>query len=407
MKKTENYLKKLIQEMPEPHRELDFVGEEKGKVILFEGVPRKRERLKYTAAAACMLLLAASVPVVAQIPFITERMQAMPKEEIQDLADMTNGQAINADLFSRPLSVEERIRMEVVREDYINGIFPKEEIVMVSGEEEAAADFYYNRDTGMFFLPESRDLTDQELAQLVDFHYKRDYSLQAQVAPEDMAVPAFESVEPASDMTIPETHKTLIKDWMTALGISDLDSDVLELKEILTNIYDDRIPRYIYNYQTSDGNFKFVFDGDSVFYIERTVEAAETDNQTDVAMAKIEFLDNTESYELIKNALETMGSTLEIMDGEEFVVNSAWYYVNTDLEGNLFGGNYGYLFVCDEDKACLVFCKYGDTCPYMFIPTSPFPYLDMTEGKVFDDIVYEVIALDVDTGQIQASLGEI
>lgn len=404
MKKTEDHLRKLIQEMPEPRRELDFSGEGNDKIIFMEEAPRKRGRLKFTVAVLCVLLLAASIPVVARIPFIMERMQAMPEEEVQDLADMTNSQKIEADLFSRPLSVEERIRMEVVREDYINGIFPEEEIVMVSGEEEATSDFYYDRDTGMFFLPESRDLTDGELAQLLDFNYKRDYSLQAQQTPAFTGTPAFESVGPASDMIIPEAHETLIKDWMTALGISVPDQGVMELQEILTNIYDDRIPRYIYNYQLSDSTFRFVLDGDSIFYIKRTEETAETDGRADMAIAKMEPLNDSESYKLIKDVLETMGGTLEIMDGEGFVVNSAWYYVNTDMEDNLFNGSYGYLFVCDEERACLVLCKYGDTCPYEFIPTSPYPYLNMAggdAGTVIDDIVYEVIAMDVETGQVK------
>lgn len=404
MKKTEKYLKKLIQEMPEPRRELDFADEENGRVIFIEETSRKRGCLRYTIAASCVLLLVAAMPVVARIPSIMERMQAMPKEEVQDLADMINSQEIDVDLFSRPLSQEERTRMEVVREDYINGIFPEEEIVMVSGEEGAAVDFYYDRDTGMFFLPESRDLTDGELAQLVDFNYKRDYSLQAQQTPAVTAAPAFESVGPVSDMMIPETHKTLIKDWMTALGIPDSEPGTLELQEMLTNIYEDSIPRYIYNYQISDSSFRFILDGDSVFYIKRTKGTTETDDQADMAVAKMEPLGDTESYRLIKDVLETMGSTLEIMDGEEFVVNSAWYYVNTDLEGNLFGGSYGYLFVCDEERACLVFGKYGDACSYEFIPSSPFPYLNMAGGdvaNVIDGIVYEVIALDVETGRVK------
>lgn len=404
MKKTENYLKKLIQEMPEPCRELDFSDEGNGKSIFIEEPPRKRGHLKFTVAVSCVLLFAVSMSVVARISFITERMQAMTEEEIQDLADMTNSQKIDADLFSRPLSVEEKTRMEVLREEYINGIFPEEEIAMVSGEKEATADFYYDRDAGMFFLPEFRELTDGELAQLLDFNYKRDYSLQAQQTPAVTTSPAFERVEPVSDMMIPESHKTLIKDWMTALGIPNPDSGALELEKILSNIYDNRIPRYIYNYQVSDSSFRFILDGDSVFDMRRTEGTMETDNQADMAVAKMDPLDNTESYKLIKDVLEAVGNTLEIMDGEEFVVNSAWYYVNTDLEGNLFGGNYAYLFVCDEERACLVFCKYGDTCPYEFIPTSPFPYLNMAGGDmgtVINDIVYEVIALDVDTGQVK------
>ena len=79
-------------------------------------IPRKQMHLKYIVIASCMLLFAVSMSVVAKIPFIAERMQAMPKEEVQSLADMTNSQEINADLFSRPFSDAERNRIDSIRE---------------------------------------------------------------------------------------------------------------------------------------------------------------------------------------------------------------------------------------------------------------------------------------------------
>ncbi len=134
-------------------------------------------RTKYIFAAACILVLLISVPVAAKLPFVAERMQTMPQAEVQELADMTNALDIQADLFSRPFSEEERVRMESIREEYENGIFPDEDILIVSGNEQTDMDFYYNRDTGMFILPDLRELTDEELRQYIDFFYKRGHLL--------------------------------------------------------------------------------------------------------------------------------------------------------------------------------------------------------------------------------------
>lgn len=87
-----------------------------------------------------------SVPVAAHIPYISERMQTLSNKEIQNLSDMTQQQMTELDLFSRPLSREERIRMEAVRQEYENGIFPKGEILIVSGDEQIDIDYYYKRD---------------------------------------------------------------------------------------------------------------------------------------------------------------------------------------------------------------------------------------------------------------------
>ena len=86
MKKTEKYLKKLIDEMPGYNGDIHFSMNSEG---LGSGKKRgKGFQIKYSFAAICVLILLISVPVAAKLPFVTERMQAMPQEEVQDLADM-------------------------------------------------------------------------------------------------------------------------------------------------------------------------------------------------------------------------------------------------------------------------------------------------------------------------------
>ena len=113
MKKTEKYLKKLIDEMPEYNGDIHFSVDSD----CIDPVKKRGNRfqIKYSFAAVCVLILLISVPVAAKLPFVTERMQAMPQEEVKDLADMYNALHIPADLFSRPFSEEERVRMKSIR----------------------------------------------------------------------------------------------------------------------------------------------------------------------------------------------------------------------------------------------------------------------------------------------------
>ncbi|MCH5248275.1 MAG: hypothetical protein J1E98_00005, partial [Lachnospiraceae bacterium] len=140
MKKTEKYLKKLIDEMPEYYGDIHF-SMDSGCI---DPVKKRGNRfqIKYIFATICIPILLISVPVAAKLPVVKERMQAMPQAEVQDLADMTNSQKIHADLFSRPFSDAERKRMDSIWEEYENGIFPNEDILIVSGNEQTDVDFY-------------------------------------------------------------------------------------------------------------------------------------------------------------------------------------------------------------------------------------------------------------------------
>ena len=230
MKKTEKYLKKLIDEMPEYNGDIHFPMDNEGS-----GSVKKRGngfQIKYSFAAVCILILLISVPVAAKLPCVTERMQALPQEEVKDLADMYNALHIPADLFSRPFSEEERVRMKSIREEYKNGVFPDEDILIVSRNEQTDVDFYYNRDTGMFFLPDSRELTDEELRQYIDFSYKVDYSLQTQYALENHASEENENNYDITDLEVPEEHKEFIQACLMVLGINDSELANLHIEKV-------------------------------------------------------------------------------------------------------------------------------------------------------------------------------
>lgn len=142
---------------------------------------------KYGIAACivCVIMLS-SVPVAAKISdYVKERMSKMSEQEQEQYRQtnnpekLTNEHETEAIRYSRDMSEEETARYHELAAKYKNeGLFPEEEMPMIDKLEDNAeinSILYevYNRE---FFLPE-RDLTDEELLQIVDFFHKLDYSI--------------------------------------------------------------------------------------------------------------------------------------------------------------------------------------------------------------------------------------
>ncbi len=388
MKKTEKYLKKLIDEMPKYDGDIHFSMDSD----CIDSVKKRGNgfQIKYIFAAACVLILLISMPVAAKLPFVTERMQAMPQEEIQDMADMINALDIPADLFSRPFSEEERVRMKSIREEYENGIFPDEDILIVSGNEQTDVDFYYNRDTGMFILPDSRELTDEELRQYIDFSYKADYSLQAQYALENHVSEENENNYDITDLEVPEEHKEFIQACLMVLGINDPELTNLHIEE-----YDDVFIEY--SYQTDAKILRFSIASNLIWMEEYESEEMKTDESTDF----MKPIDETQNYKSARKALD-------MICGDEWTDASAWYYCQSIPEGYLQNDKYAYIFVDDKGKYLCFSYRYGETYPCR-IWNWPFELFTDSLERAKEHGLYErlgveiedhLIELDIETGKV-------
>lgn len=388
MKKTEKYLKKLIDEMPECSRSIHFSVDNEAVSSIekrYNGLP-----MKYALAAICVLVLMISVPVAAMIPYVAERMQAMPQEEVQELADMTNALDIQADLFSRPFSEEERVRMESIREEYENGIFPDEDILIVSGNEQTDVDFYYNRDTGMFILPDLRELTDEELRQYIDFLNKRDYSLQAQRKLENHVANEQEINNDFTDFEVPEEHKEFIQACLTVLGINDPELTNLHIEIV----HDDA--SISYNYQTDAKILRF-----SISPGELRMDDKSKEKKADEGIDFMKPIDETQNYKSARKVLA-------MMCGDEWTDASAWYYCQSIPEGYLRNDKYAYIFVDDKGRDWWFSYRYGETYPCRIWISSFERFTDNLE-RVEEHGLYErlgveiedhLIELDIETGKM-------
>lgn len=140
---------------------------------------KKRLHQAAAAAAAFVLIAGAVIPSQAAIRyFVKDRLENIPKQELEAVNQMVQGQNnAEADSFSREYSKEEIKRMQQLQEAYQNGRFPQQTITFTDSVGQIPDDsLSYDPDTSFLYLPD-RTLTDEELLQIIDFNYTRDYAV--------------------------------------------------------------------------------------------------------------------------------------------------------------------------------------------------------------------------------------
>lgn len=144
------------------------------------GTKRKKHRFFNAAAAVLVALLfgSLSIPASALVHSLVQtRMEEVPEEELKTLVDDVYRQQVEEDSTSRPYTEEEKARWEELYAKYREGTFPEGELMQVESVEEAERlEFCYLVPNSMFYLPD-RELTEEEMLQIIDFSMKRNYAL--------------------------------------------------------------------------------------------------------------------------------------------------------------------------------------------------------------------------------------
>lgn len=173
-------------------KEIEFDEEKQERLIRRIRAGKKTHRntgFARIAAAFAVCVLAAgllSVPVRALVnSLVQERMEEVPKEEITEMAEQVQRQSVDANGFTRAYTEGEKARREKLYAQYMDGLFPTDELIQVDSEEEAAQhEFCFLTTTSVFYLPQERELTDEEILEQIDFEKKLDYALEEQHAEE-------------------------------------------------------------------------------------------------------------------------------------------------------------------------------------------------------------------------------
>lgn len=160
--------------------------EKKVNSLLEELTGRQSDDKQYTIyrkiAIACMAVIVVGVlakPAAAAVNYVAKRMQQVPETTQEKLyEEQQNAQGDEAIQYSRALSPKEQQRYDQLFAEYEkNGKMPEKELFTeetYSGTKDYPV--YTTKDRRLW-LPE-RDLTDEEMLQIIDYYHVVDYSLQ-------------------------------------------------------------------------------------------------------------------------------------------------------------------------------------------------------------------------------------
>lgn len=128
------------------------------------------------AGIVCFLVTGITVSAVGIVNSYKQRMEAMDGTEMQEYYDVAN--AGEANEMNRLYTAEERTRYAQLEDAYeTGGLFPESEL---SGLPEGSAydgnGVAVDASTRTIYLPD-RELTDEELLEIIDFNHKLDYSI--------------------------------------------------------------------------------------------------------------------------------------------------------------------------------------------------------------------------------------
>lgn len=296
---------------------------------------------KLAVACACVCIITMSgVGVHAAINYVNQRMeQVTDGEKEQFISDVNESQA-SADSYSRPLTDVEKSRLDELKEEYESkGVYPEESILEIKDSSQIdLSRICFEPDTSTFYLPE-RELTDEDILELIDFYNIRDNVLSGQ------------KTEAAYDMTgvdeiTEEEAKSIAKDLLQKLYDADTDNMKVEV-----------------DYQQgTDGEEAFSTDY-LYFTDEETGEQYEVSvdlqNAKAGSVAKIAaespYEDNLKPDEaLYKSQYETADKMASAFLGntEEWKDSKTTYLVSDD--GSVRNGVVNYEFTAQSGESCIV-----------------------------------------------------
>lgn len=201
----------------------------------------------------CFSIMFFSISVFASSNLFQDRMESLSDEEKNDYIANVENSIADADTFSRELTDTEKKRMDELLLLYKNeGVFPEGSLLVIENMNEMDKEVltFVSRES-LFVLPD-RELNDEEMLELIDFYYKRDFSIMQSssraAALDDESINVVQDID--STIPIQEVERVVEK-------IYDVQSDIYETSVeadidqsysiILKSTEDDKYFRIIYN----------------------------------------------------------------------------------------------------------------------------------------------------------------
>ena len=184
MRLTEREIDEILAGVPEDVQPSNEFKRRLGRLLkrlkADPAYPLPRRRMSVSAAALALVFMTASTAVAgAAISKFQERMEMMSEYEIEKNVSDLQKALEHADSFSRELSAQEMEQMKEMAVEYEKeGRFPEGELLVVNSETEwKAGGPVFVAESSTFVLP-GEELSEEDMLEILDFLYKRDYSLE-------------------------------------------------------------------------------------------------------------------------------------------------------------------------------------------------------------------------------------
>lgn len=293
---------------------------------------KKRFLKKRMLLLVAVITLLSGVTVFASASLWQQRMEAMNQEEIENYFLSIATSKAPSFRYSRVLTEKEKLLWEEMKSRYENeGIFPKGTLTMLdSGEEYQGKGIGYDKKSGTFLLPE-RELTQEQILQIIDFYHKSEYA----VSNGNKVEKEWEVKEEINK----EKNKKIIND---KISVSEISMEGEELLVALTAGKD-----YLYlGFQTEIKQMPVGGDGTESFYKlqkNQTVFALGSDNKNQVYLSLREYDEERGIYVNRLLKIDEQGKVVAEYDLEKAVYQQdktardmLAYKMVVDEKGNLY-----------------------------------------------------------------------
>ncbi len=335
---------------------------------------RKKKPMNFRRSLILAAALAAlfSITAVASAGALKQRMEAMNKEKLEEYFAQIHSSFMGADNYNRSYTDGERERMDKLRISYEEqGLFPEGELTMLDeAEDYKGKNVAFFKKTSTFFFPE-KEMSDEELLQIIDFYAKREYSLQK-----------VNEMIAEGEADFPKEAKPTVPDKVTDSSVLD-SSAVFQPEQALTIAYTGDLSlqavaagkdcillagrNTIHRMEIGSGDSVLFYDG----FEENTLITAMCQDGEGNVYAGLRKEISEESWEVWLAVIDKNGSLLREIDMSDVIGGKDIRQMMAD-EGYLYLRGMGFY---DADFL-LIIDKEGNTVS------------KMTSGKYFADWIY-------------------
>ena len=360
---------------------------------------------KRTLLLVAVITLLSGMTVFASANLWQQRMMKMNQEEIESYFLSIASSKAPSFRYSRMITEEERQLWEEMKYLYENkGMFPKGSLIMLKAADEYnGKSIGYDKESGIFFLPEE-ELSEEQILQMIDFQHKAEYAVsninelkEEQQIKEILAEADKEENEEKEMITINDN----ISGYQIPMEAEELLISLTAGKEYLYLGFQTEIKRMIIGSETVESFYKLQ-ENETVFAL-----GSDKGDSVYLSLREYDVEKNTYRNRLVK--IDSEGKVLA-----EYELESAVY-----KQGKTVGDMLAYKMLTDEKGNLYVKCR---NCPEtaIFMFDSGGNYLDKivigqydsheVNGMSFgeDGFLYvlaaeQIVKVDIDTKEVAAS----